>query len=78
QARGAEAVTVTTGQALSPQELRKMIARLEAVYKKKFDVTQKIDPTIIGGVRIMMGDRRIDGSISGRLEDLSRTLFAKN
>lgn len=78
QARGAEPLTVTTAQALSAAELAKMVARLETFYKKKFDVTQKIDAGLIGGVRIMMGDRRIDGSISGRLEDLSRTLFAKN
>lgn len=78
QARGAEPLTLTTAQALSAEELHKMVARLEHVYKKKFDVTHKIDPSLIGGVRIMMGDRRIDSSISGRLEDLSRTLFAKN
>ncbi|GAC1391312.1 MAG: F0F1 ATP synthase subunit delta [Vulcanimicrobiaceae bacterium] len=78
QARGAEPLTVTTAQALSAQELHKMVARLEQVYKKKFDVTQRVDPKLIGGVRIMMGDRRIDGSISGRLDELSRTLFAKN
>lgn len=78
QARGAEPLVVTTAVPLSPDELRKMVTRLEQVYKKKFDVTQKVDGTLIGGVRVMMGDRRIDDSISGRLDDLSRTLFAKN
>lgn len=78
QARGAEPLIITTAVPLSADELSKMVARLEQVYKKKFDVTQKVDGTLIGGVRIMMGDRRIDDSIAGRLEDLSRTLFAKN
>lgn len=78
QGRGAEPLTVTTAQSLSAAELAKMVQRLEQVYKKKFDVTQQIDPKLIGGVRITMGDRRIDDSIAGRLEDLSRTLFAKN
>jgi len=77
QARGAEPLIITTAVPLSADELSKMVARLEQVYKKKFDVTQKVDGTLIG-VRIMMGDRRIDDSIAGRLEDLSRTLFAKN
>ncbi|MBC5815829.1 MAG: ATP synthase F1 subunit delta, partial [Candidatus Eremiobacteraeota bacterium] len=63
-ARGAEPLVITTAVPLSPDELRKMVARLEQVYKKKFDVTQNVDGTLIGGVRIMMGDRRIDDSIA--------------
>ncbi|GAC1657599.1 MAG: F0F1 ATP synthase subunit delta [Vulcanimicrobiaceae bacterium] len=78
RARGAEPLTVTTARALSAPALAKMLSRLEEVYAKKFDVKQDVDPHLIGGARIMMGDRRIDGSVSGRLEDLSRTLFAKN
>lgn len=78
QARGAEPLTVTSAKQLSGEELRAMVSRLETMYGKKFDVTQNVDPNLIGGVRIMMGDRRIDGSIEGRLAELSRTLFAKN
>ncbi|MHB8148472.1 MAG: ATP synthase F1 subunit delta [Vulcanimicrobiaceae bacterium] len=78
QSRGAEPLTVTTAQALPAAELQAMVKRLEAIYRKTFDVTVKSDPTLIGGVRIMMGDRRIDGSVAGRLEALSRELFAQN
>jgi F-type H+-transporting ATPase subunit delta len=78
QARGAEPLTVTSAKQLSPQELNVLVARLQKIYGKTFDVTQNVDPNLIGGVRIMMGDRRIDGSVEGRLEELSRTLFAKN
>ncbi|MDQ2681246.1 MAG: ATP synthase F1 subunit delta [Candidatus Eremiobacteraeota bacterium] len=76
--RGAEPLTITSAKELSAQELRSMVQRLEELYKKKFDVTQRVDTRLIGGVRIMMGDRRIDGSVAGRLDELSRNLFAKN
>lgn len=76
--RGTEPLTVTSAKELTGQELRSMVDRLEELYKKKFEVTQKVDERLIGGVRIMMGDRRIDGSIAGRLDELSRTLFAKS
>jgi F-type H+-transporting ATPase subunit delta len=78
RARGAEPLTITSAKQLSPEDLRSLVSRLEKIYHKTFDVTQNVDPNLIGGVRIMMGDRRIDGSVEGRLEELSRTLFAKN
>jgi F-type H+-transporting ATPase subunit delta len=77
QARGEEPLTVTSAKQLSVDELRSLVGRLEKLYGKKFSVTQAVQPNLIGGVRIMMGDRRIDGSVEGRLEELTRTLFAK-
>lgn len=77
QARGEEAMTITSAKELSAAELGSMVERLERLYGKKFSVTQTVQPNLIGGVRIMMGDRRIDGSVQGRLEELTRTLFAK-
>lgn len=77
QARGEEPLTVTSAKELSADELRSLVGRLQSVYGKKFAVTQAVRPDLIGGVRIMMGDRRVDGTIEGRLEELTRTLFAK-
>lgn len=77
QARGAERLEITSAKELAPEELRAIVERLEKIYGKKFDARQQVDPSLIGGLRVMMGDRRIDGSVEGRLEELSRTLFAK-
>lgn len=78
QSRGEEPLTITTARELDFNELRAMVERLERLYAKKFEVKQIVDPKLIGGVRILMGDRRIDGTVSGRLESLARTLFATN
>lgn len=78
EARGEEPLTVASAKELSSEEMRSLVGRLETLYGKRFNVTQSVQPDLIGGVRVMMGDRRIDGSVEGRLEELTRTLFAKN
>lgn len=74
KARGVELLTLETARPLAPAEHESLLARLETVYGKKFEVTEVVDPSLIGGLRIMMGDRRIDASISGRLDALAREL----
>jgi F-type H+-transporting ATPase subunit delta len=73
--RGVEPLTITSARAIAGDELKPLVERLERTYGKKFEANVKLDPSLIGGVRIAMGDRVIDGSVSGRLEELTRTLF---
>jgi F-type H+-transporting ATPase subunit delta len=74
QARGAQTLKVTSARPLSKADLDALVAKLTARFKTPFDVTQNVDPNLIGGVRITMGDKRIDGTIAGRLDDLARML----
>ncbi len=73
-ARGRELLTLTSARALDRKEYSDVISSLERSYGKKFEVTEVVDPSLIGGLRIMMGDRRIDATISGRLDALTREL----
>ncbi|MFY9884196.1 MAG: ATP synthase F1 subunit delta [Candidatus Cybelea sp.] len=73
-ARGAETLRLESARRLGTDELSRLVAKLESLYGKKFEVTEVVDPRLIGGLRIMMGDRRIDDSISGRLSALAREL----
>ena len=74
QARGAQTLNVTSARPLAKADLDALVAKLTAAFKTPFDVTQNVDPGLIGGVRITMGDKRIDGTIAGRLDDLARML----
>ncbi len=73
-ARGAQTLTLTSARALDRAEYGSLIQRLERLYGKKFEVVQVVDPSLIGGLRIRMGDRRIDATISGRLNAIARDL----
>ena len=74
QARGSQTLNVTSARPLAQADLDALVAKLTATFKTPFDVTQNVDPDLIGGVRITMGDKRIDGTIAGRLDDLARML----
>jgi F-type H+-transporting ATPase subunit delta len=77
-ARGAEKLRLTSARQLDDGEVKALVAQLERRYGKKFEVTRVVDPAVIGGVRILMGDRRIDATIAGRLDALARELSASN
>jgi F-type H+-transporting ATPase subunit delta len=77
-AAGKEPLEIVSARDLSSGDLAEMLARLEATYGKSFELTSRTDPGLLGGVRITMGDRRIDGSLSGRIDDIARELFTRN
>ena len=74
QARGAQTLRVTSARPLAKADLDALVAKLSSQQNTPFDVEQNVDPDLIGGVRITMGDKRIDGTIAGRLDDLARML----
>jgi F-type H+-transporting ATPase subunit delta len=73
-ARGEETMALESARALDAAEYRHLIERLERLYGKKFEVTQRVDADLIGGLRLLIGDRRIDATVAGRLDALARQL----
>jgi F-type H+-transporting ATPase subunit delta len=72
--RNAMTLSVTSARELSKPELDDLVARLASSHNMSYDVTQAVDPSLIGGVRITMGDKRVDGTVAGRLDDIARLL----
>ena len=75
--RRASAATSRRHASSAPADARRLVAKLSAAYHTPFDVTETVDPDLIGGIRITMGDKRVDGTIAGRLDELARTLTTR-
>ncbi|HEY0798781.1 MAG TPA: ATP synthase F1 subunit delta [Candidatus Baltobacteraceae bacterium] len=73
-AKALEPLAIVSARPIEPGELEGMVEHLSSVYRKRFDLDATVDPSLLGGVRIRMSDRYIDGSIAGRLDELAREL----
>jgi len=62
--------TVTVARPLAPQQQASLEADLAARFGRKPRIQYLIDPNVIGGVRVRVGDTVIDGTIASRLADL--------
>jgi len=55
---------------------KEIIKKLEARFGKKVSAEVVVDPEIIGGMKIIVGDTVIDASVKGQLQNLAYSLTA--
>ena len=60
----------------SAAEVKDLVKRLEAKFGKKVEATVVVDPDIIGGIKIIVGDTVIDASVKAQLQNLAYSLSA--
>ena len=65
---------ITTSIALDDRERTDVTRRIEQASGKKIKATFAVDPSLIGGVRVQLGDRLIDASLRTKLDLMARQL----
>jgi F-type H+-transporting ATPase subunit delta len=68
-----EAVATSAAE-LDDDEAKALRTRLEKMTGGRVDLSLKVDPSLLGGIQVRMGDLLIDGSARGRLERLRTQL----
>ena len=73
---GESMVTVTTATPLSKEQVEKLIAIYSAKTGHPVHINSVVDPTVMGGMRIQVGDEVTDNTVVAQLQHLQRTVKA--
>jgi F-type H+-transporting ATPase subunit delta len=65
---------VRVAQPLGADEEKRLAAALSAQYDRTVHLNTVVDPSVLGGIHVTVGDEVIDGTVSSRLDDASRRL----
>jgi F-type H+-transporting ATPase subunit delta len=76
EAEGVAKATIESPIELTPEQVGGITAALERRFGKRIQATLSLNPALIGGARITVGDTVIDGSVQARLDAMTHALHA--
>ena len=59
---------------MNDAQVKALVAQLEAKYQRKVTAQVETDASLIGGVKIVVGDKVIDGTVRGKLDAMAAAL----
>jgi F-type H+-transporting ATPase subunit delta len=74
EVREQRVATVRVAQPLAESERERLQAVLSRTYGRTVHLNVVVDPDVIGGIRVDIGDDVIDGTVASRLDDAGRRL----
>ena len=76
--RGRVEVTLVTAEPLGEDSTRQAAERLQTALGQQIDLSTSVDPDLIGGAIVRVGDTIFDGSVINRLEQMRRTAHSNS
>lgn len=76
QREGVVDAQIATAFPLENAQLEGLVADLEQRFKRRINPQVSLDPTLIGGVRVVVGDEVIDASVRGKLNAMATGLLS--
>ena len=73
---GVSDAVVYSAYPIEPAQLADVVSALERRFKRKLDATVQVQPDLIGGIRVVVGDEVLDTSVKARLEQMKAALTA--
>ncbi len=73
---GVSDATVYSAYPIEARQLAEVVVALETRFARKLNAQVVIDPALIGGIRVVVGDEVLDTSVKARLEQMKVALTA--
>lgn len=73
---GAADAAISSAFELSAAQVAELVATLEKKFSRKLTPAVTVDPSLIGGVRVVVGDEVLDTSVRAKLEQMRAALVA--
>jgi F-type H+-transporting ATPase subunit delta len=65
---------VSVSRPLTQEQISRLQAGLNGLYGRELKINVNVDPSLVGGVRVQVGDEVVDSSVVTRLSELRRKL----
>ena len=69
---GESMVTVTTATPLKKEQIKRLVEVYSAKVSRQVHINSVVDPTVLGGMRIQVGDEVTDNTVVAQLQNLHR------
>lgn len=71
---GTMETTVISALPVDDAQLKSLVSALEGKYGRRISAKVELDPKLIGGLKILVGDKVIDATVRGRLDAMAAAL----
>ena len=59
---------------IDASQVNTLVPQLEAVFKARLETSVTVDPSLIGGIKVVVGDQMLDASVRGKLDAMATAL----
>lgn len=71
---GIKQASIASAFPLDDAQVANLVPQLEAIFKTKIAPSVSVDPELIGGVKVIVGDQMLDASVRGKLDAMAAAL----
>jgi len=71
---GVKEAVISSAYSLSDAQLKNLMSQLESHFSSKLQPRVEVDATLIGGIKVAVGDQVLDASVRGKLDAMATAL----